>query len=127
MFALLSMFGLLFHSPTYDLVPEVQLYGSASEGELGTYQTVTLEIEDGQDITAPLNTLFLQLKEQASEETPCKVIIPPGNYKLTGTLCMYSNMYLYAKGATITKTCRRSLYFGFRFIELLSSCCGSVL
>ena len=45
---------------------------SASEGELGTYQTVTLEIEDGQDITAPLNTLFLQLKEQASEETPCK-------------------------------------------------------
>ena len=31
--------------------------GSASEGELGTYQTVTLEIEDGQDITAPLNTL----------------------------------------------------------------------
>lgn len=32
MFALLSMFGLLFHSPTYYLVPEVQLYGSASEG-----------------------------------------------------------------------------------------------
>ena len=78
--------------------------GSASEGELGTYQTVTLEIEDGQDITAPLNTLFLQLKEQVSDETPCKIIIPPGNYKLTGTLCMYSNMYLYAKGATITKT-----------------------
>ena len=78
--------------------------GSAPEGELGTYQTVTLEIEDGQDITAPLNTLFLQLKEQVSDETPCKIIIPPGNYKLTGTLCMYSNMYLYAKGATITKT-----------------------
>lgn len=32
MFTLLSMFCLLFHSPTYYFVPEVQLYGSASEG-----------------------------------------------------------------------------------------------
>lgn len=78
--------------------------GDASEGELGTYQTVTLEIEEGQDITAPLNTLFLKLKDNATDQTPYKVIIPPGNYKLTGTLCMYSNMYLYARGANITKT-----------------------
>ena len=61
-------------------------------------------MEDGQDITAPLNTLFLQLKDKATEETPYKIIIPPGNYQLTGTLCMYSNMYLYARGAVITKT-----------------------
>ena len=33
--------------------------GDASDGELGTYQTVTLEVEEGQDITAPWNTLFL--------------------------------------------------------------------
>lgn len=78
--------------------------GSAPEGELGTYQTVTLEIEDGQDITAPLNTLFLKLKDKATSVSPYKIIIPPGEYVLTGTLCMYSNMYLYAQGATITKT-----------------------
>ena len=78
--------------------------GDASDGELGTYQTVTLEVEEGQDITAPLNTLFLELKDQATDENPCKIIIPPGNYELTGTLCMYSNMYLYARDANITKT-----------------------
>ena len=78
--------------------------GDASDGELGTYQTVTLEVEEGQDITAPLNTLFLKLKDQATDENPCKIIIPPGNYELTGTLCMYSNMYLYARDANITKT-----------------------
>ena len=60
--------------------------GDASDGELGTYQTVTLEVEEGQDITAPLNTLFLELKDQATDENPCKIIIPPGNYELTGTL-----------------------------------------
>lgn len=77
--------------------------GDASDGELGTYQTVTLEVEEGQDITAPWNTLFLELKDQATDENPCKIIIPPGNYELTGTLCMYSNMYLYARDANITK------------------------
>lgn len=65
---------------------------------------MTLEVEEGQDITAPLNTLFLELKDQATDENPCKIIIPPGNYELTGTLCMYSNMYLYARDANITKT-----------------------
>ena len=78
--------------------------GDVPEEIQGDYRVVTLEIEDGQDITAPLNTLFLELKEKATDETPYKVIIPPGNYELTGTLCMYSNMYLYAQGATITKT-----------------------
>ena len=78
--------------------------GSASEGKQGAYRTVTLQIEDGEDITAPLNTLFLELKDKATDENPYKIIIPPGNYNLTGTLCMYSNMYLYAQGATITKT-----------------------
>ena len=77
--------------------------GDASDGELGTYQTVTLEVEEGQDITAPWNTLFLELKDQATDENPCKIIIPPGNYELTGALCMYSNMYLYARDANITK------------------------
>lgn len=78
--------------------------GSASEGKQGVYRTVTLQIKDGEDITAPLNTLLWKLKDKATDENPYKIIIPPGNYNLTGTLCMYSNMYLYAQGATITKT-----------------------
>lgn len=79
--------------------------GEASPGDLGTAcQVETLDVEDGADITAPLNTLFLQLKDKATDETPYKIVIPPGNYELTDTLCMYSNMYLYARGATITKT-----------------------
>lgn len=78
--------------------------GSASEGKQGVYRTVTLQIKDGEDITAPLNTLLWKLKDKVTDENPYKIIIPPGNYNLTGTLCMYSNMYLYAQGATITKT-----------------------
>lgn len=78
--------------------------GDASEENLRTYRTVTLKIKNGQDITAPLNTLFLKLKDKATDETPYKIIIPAGSYVLTGTLCMYSNMYLYARGATIKKT-----------------------
>lgn len=78
--------------------------GSASEGKQGVYRTVTLQIKDGEDITAPLNTLLWKLKDKATDENPYKIIIPPGNYNLTGTLCMYSNMYLYAQGATIAKT-----------------------
>lgn len=80
--------------------------GEALAGGTGTYQVETLQIREGQDITAPLNTLFLKLKNRATGQTPYKIIIPPGHYKLTGTLCMYSNMYLYAQGATITKTSR---------------------
>ena len=75
-----------------------------SAGSAVSYQEKTLQIKDGQDITAPLNTLFLKLKDRATVKTPYKIIVPPGNYKLTGTLCMYSNMYLYAQGAKITKT-----------------------
>lgn len=78
--------------------------GSASEGKQGVYRTETLQIKNGEDITAPLNTLLWKLKDKATDENPYKIIIPPGNYNLTGTLCMYSNMYLYAQGATITKT-----------------------
>lgn len=78
--------------------------GDTGEGEVDGYRVRTLKIKNGQDITAPLNTLFLKLKDKATSVSPYKIIIPPGEYVLTGTLCMYSNMYLYAQGATITKT-----------------------
>lgn len=63
-----------------------------------------LNVQDGEDITVKLNTLLAQARDKATDEKQCKVIVPPGNYTLTGTLHMYSNIYLYAEGATITKT-----------------------
>lgn len=70
-------------------------------------QELVLNVQDGEDITVKLNTLLAQARDRATDEKPCKVIIPPGNYILTGTLHMYSNIYLYAEGATIKKTSPR--------------------
>ena len=64
----------------------------------------TLKVTDGQDITQDLNELLLKVRDRATNIQPCKVVIPQGNYELTGTICMYSNIYLYAVGATIKKT-----------------------
>ena len=56
-----------------------------------------LNVQDGEDITVKLNTLLAQARDRATDEKQCKVIVPPGNYTLTGTLHMYSNIYLYAE------------------------------
>ena len=72
-----------------------------------TMQELVLNVQDGEDLTEKLNTLLGEAREKASDEKPCKVIVPPGSYTLTGTLHMYSNIYLYAEGATITKTSPR--------------------
>lgn len=63
----------------------------------------TLEVTEGEDITEKLNAALLEMKEKATDTQMCKVIIPPGNYVITGTICMYSNIHLYAEGAVITK------------------------
>lgn len=70
-------------------------------------QELVLNVQDGEDITVKLNTLLAQARDSATDEKQCKVIVPPGNYTLTGTLHMYSNICLYAEGATITKTSPR--------------------
>ena len=63
-----------------------------------------LDAEQGSDITESLNQLLLLMSQRASAQNPCKVTIPPGNYQLSGTICMYSNLTLCAEGAVITKT-----------------------
>lgn len=65
---------------------------------------LTLSAREGDDITVSLNLLLAEAGRNATAEVPYKVIIPPGNYRLTGTICMYSNIHLYASGAVITKT-----------------------
>ena len=65
---------------------------------------VTLMVVDGCDITEELNRVLKVMGQRASDENPCKVVIPPGSYKITGTIHMYSNLTLYAEGAVLTKT-----------------------
>lgn len=74
------------------------------EDPFTTVTEVTLVAEDGMDITGILNTLLSEVRWRATDSNPYKVIIPPGSYQLTGTICMYSNIHLYAAGAVITKT-----------------------
>lgn len=70
-------------------------------------QELVLNAQDGEDITEKLNALLVEARDKASDENPCKVTILPGNYSITGTICTYSNIYLYATGAVITKTSPR--------------------
>lgn len=73
------------------------------DSDLEKVSEVTLKIQDGEDLTLSLNTLLLKVSDYASDEKPYTVIVPPGNYHLSGTICTYSNIHLYAVGATITK------------------------
>lgn len=65
---------------------------------------VTLDVAEGEDIAWKLNGMLIKMKDRATDEAPCKVIIPPGNYTVTKTICTYSNIHIYAVGAKITKT-----------------------
>ncbi len=80
---------------------------NASEQSAADMQELVLAVQDGEDLTEKLNILLTQARDMATDEQQCKVIVPPGSYTLTGTLHMYSNIYLYAEGATITKTSPR--------------------
>lgn len=82
---------------------------SAGEGDQQqeNMQELVLNAQDGEDITEKLNELLVEARDKASDENPCKVTIPPGNYSITGTICTYSNIHLYATGAVITKTSPR--------------------
>ena len=68
-------------------------------------KSVVLDAEEGSDITERLNTVLEFMGKRATDAQPCTVVIPPGNYQLSGTVCMYSNLTLDASGAVLTKTC----------------------
>ena len=67
--------------------------------------SVTLNAQDGSDITDSLNLALKFMGERASDTAPCSVIVPPGSYTVSDTIHMYSNLTLYARGAVITKAC----------------------
>lgn len=63
-----------------------------------------LELEEGDDFITELNFLLYKVKDLATDEQPYTVVIPPGNYEIKGTICLYSNIHLYAEGAVMKKT-----------------------
>lgn len=73
------------------------------DSELGETEA-TLQLEEGEDFITELNILLYKAKDRATDEQPYKVIIPPGNYEIKGTISMYSNIHLYAVGAVMKKT-----------------------
>lgn len=74
-----------------------------NEIELGESEA-TLRLKEGDDFVTELNKLLYRAKDLAADDHPYKVIIPPGNYEIKGTISMYSNMHLYAVGAVMKKT-----------------------
>ena len=67
--------------------------------------SVTLNAQDGSDITDSLNLALKFMGERASDTALCSVIIPPGSYTVSDIIHMYGNLTLYARGAVITKAC----------------------
>lgn len=70
--------------------------------ELGESEA-TLHLEEGEDFITELNILLYKAKDLATDGHPYRVIIPPGNYEIKGTISMYSNIHLYAVGAVMKK------------------------
>lgn len=60
-----------------------------------------------EDITVKLNTLLAQAGDKATDESSAKIYRATRKLYTYGNLHMYSNIYLYAEGATITKTSPR--------------------
>lgn len=77
-------------------VPKV----SAQDNDSNT-TVITVDISSGDDakyiIQQALNT------NRYNSKTPLKVIVPPGTYRLSDHLILYSNTYLECKGATFIK------------------------
>ncbi|MDO4340411.1 MAG: right-handed parallel beta-helix repeat-containing protein [Eubacteriales bacterium] len=87
-----------------DIFSEGELLPEENQEPVQEATELTLSAREGDDITVSLNLLLAEAGRKATAKAPCKVIIPPGHYRLTGTICMYSNIHLYAAGAVITKT-----------------------
>lgn len=64
--------------------------------------TVTADVKSGQDITKEVNRKLTEAHSRAKEGTPYKIVIPNGNYVLSGALHIYSNTIIDAGNATIS-------------------------
>ena len=64
--------------------------------------TISVNVKSGQDITKEVNQKLTEAHNRATENTPYKIVIPNGNYMLSGALHIYSNTIIDAGDATIS-------------------------
>lgn len=69
----------------------------------GTYMEVTLDVEDGNNITTQLQAAFVLAGMKATKNVPYKIIIPEGTYYLSSTLHIYSNTSLIMKNVVLVR------------------------
>jgi len=74
---------------------------SYTTAKAGKYTVLTVESDDDNELYYNCQKALNYAKENATVTNPCKVIIPAGSYNLKASLSIYSNTYLYAKGAYI--------------------------
>lgn len=65
-------------------------------------KTITVEVEDGDDIALVVNEALKEARDHASVQTPYIIKIPAGNYVLSDKLRIYSNTTLDATGCVIS-------------------------
>ncbi len=65
--------------------------------------TITLDVSPNSDIYYELQNALNTARERGTDLSPCRVIIPKGNYSLSWTVKIYSNTILSAYGANIKK------------------------
>lgn len=71
--------------------------------EAASCKTITLNVQDGNDIYESMQDALNKARDNATESCPYKIVIPAGNYGLSDTLYIYSNTEISANGAHIYK------------------------
>lgn len=66
-------------------------------------KTITVDVSANSDIYSALQNALYTARERGTDSSPCKVIIPKGNYYLSWGVKIYSNTILSAYGANIKK------------------------
>ena len=93
------------------LTTEAAKGSNATGASLPQYkQIVTLTI-DADDFEKSLKASYKEAEENATNEVQYKLVIPPGNHDTSSALKLYSNMHIYAVGATINATGELSSIF----------------
>ena len=74
-------------------------------GKKVTAKTITVKADKSgkKDTWKEIQQVLNDARDNATDSKPYKIIIPAGSYKISQSLHIYSNTYLYMKGATINK------------------------
>lgn len=65
---------------------------------------ISVSVTSGTDISKTLNKALEEARDQATDSAPVTVVLPKGNYKLSGALHIYSNTTLDLNGSVLSYT-----------------------